>query len=68
YAVDDGMCMGCRMCLEINCPAITWETAVGTTKSGRKRKGFAHINPDQCVGCGLCMQICEHEGIAPRAE
>ena len=68
YAVDDGMCMGCRLCLGINCPSITWETAVGTTKSGRKRKGIAHINPDQCVGCGLCAQICEHEGIAPRAD
>ena len=61
-------CMGCRLCLDVNCPAISWSPEIGKTKAGRKRKGTAHINLDQCVGCGICMQICEYEGIMPQTE
>ena len=68
YAVDEEMCMGCRLCLEINCPAISWVPKTGKRKDGRKRKGTAHINRDQCVGCAICTQICEFEGIVPQPE
>ena len=68
YRIDDAMCIGCRMCLQIGCPAISWTQGAGQTKDGRKRKGTSHINQDQCVGCGLCYQICEYQGIVPRAE
>ncbi len=63
YEVDQDMCLGCRQCLEINCPAISYRAGKGITKSGRKRKGSAVINGDQCAGCGVCAQICEFEGI-----
>lgn len=68
YTINGDTCMGCRLCLEVNCPAISWAPGIGKTKAGRKRKGTVHINRDQCVGCGICMQICEYEGIVPRAE
>jgi len=68
YLVDNDTCMGCRLCLEINCPAISWSPNPGVAKNGRKRKGTAVINKDQCVGCELCTQICEFNGIIPQGE
>jgi indolepyruvate ferredoxin oxidoreductase alpha subunit len=68
YRIDEDNCMGCRLCLDINCPAITWIPKEGKTKEGRKRKGTTHINQDQCVGCAICTQVCEFESIVPQAE
>jgi indolepyruvate ferredoxin oxidoreductase alpha subunit len=68
YQIDQDACTGCRLCLEINCPSISWRPNVGTTKDGRKRKGTSYINTDQCVGCGLCSQICKFESIRPPQE
>jgi indolepyruvate ferredoxin oxidoreductase alpha subunit len=63
YAISTDNCRGCKMCLEINCPAISWREGAGQTKDGHKRKGTVYINPDQCVGCEVCTQICKHEAI-----
>jgi len=68
YAVDIDLCRGCGLCLDINCPAISWVPEIGKTKDGRKRKGTARINRDQCVGCGICTQVCEFESITPKDE
>ncbi len=65
YAIDTGKCRGCKMCLEINCPAISWQEGEGTTKDGHKRKGTVYINADQCVGCDVCGQVCKFEAIVP---
>jgi indolepyruvate ferredoxin oxidoreductase alpha subunit len=65
FHINEATCMGCRMCLEVNCPAISWQPVEGVTASGRKRKGHSHINKDQCVGCELCVQICQFESILP---
>jgi indolepyruvate ferredoxin oxidoreductase, alpha subunit len=68
YMVDEDACAGCRLCLDINCPAISWRPGEGIASNGRKRKGTSFINKDQCAGCGLCRQICEFEGIRPPGE
>jgi indolepyruvate ferredoxin oxidoreductase alpha subunit len=68
YQVDTKLCTGCRICLQINCPAISWIPNPGLTKSGKKRKGTSFINKDQCVGCEVCAQICEFEAIIPQGE
>jgi indolepyruvate ferredoxin oxidoreductase alpha subunit len=65
YAISTDNCRGCKMCLEINCPAISWREAAGQTTDGHKRKGTAYINPDQCVGCEVCAQICKYQAIIP---
>ena len=65
YLVDTDNCTGCKVCLEINCPAISWQEGAGQTKDGHKRKGTAFINKDQCVGCEVCAQICKFEAIVP---
>ena len=62
-AVDDDTCRGCKVCLEINCPAISWRAGEGQTQDGHKRKGTAFINRDQCVGCDVCTQVCNFEAI-----
>jgi Na+-translocating ferredoxin:NAD+ oxidoreductase RNF subunit RnfB len=56
------------MCLEVNCPAISWIPTPGVNKNGRKRKGNSFINKDQCVGCEVCVQICEFNAIVPCPE
>ena len=65
YAINTDNCRGCKMCLEINCPAISWREGAGQTKDGHKRKGTVYINPDQCVGCEVCVQICKYNAIEP---
>jgi indolepyruvate ferredoxin oxidoreductase alpha subunit len=65
YTVDKDMCRGCKICLELNCPAISWREGAGMTKTGQKRKGTVFINEDQCVGCEVCVQVCKFEAIVP---
>ena len=65
YTVSMDNCRGCKMCLEINCPAISWKEGVGETKDGHKRNGTIVINPDQCVGCEVCAQICKYDAVIP---
>jgi indolepyruvate ferredoxin oxidoreductase alpha subunit len=65
YAIDDEKCRGCKVCLEINCPAMSWLGGAGQTKDGHKRKGAVLINKDQCVGCEVCAQVCKFEAIVP---
>ena len=68
FTVDVDICTGCRQCIEVGCPAISWDeskageytTADGKTK---KRKGAAFIAETICNGCGLCYQICKFGAI-----
>ena len=45
-SIDADKCKGCKMCMKIGCPAISF------------RDGKASIDPTQCVGCGVCQQLC----------
>ena len=45
-------CKKCGMCLKIGCPAIN-----------KQKDGSALINPAQCVGCGVCQQLCKFNAI-----
>ena len=48
---DPAVCRGCFSCMKISCPAI------------EKRDKHVWINPDQCVGCGLCLETCRFGAI-----
>jgi len=60
--VDKDICDGCRTCLMIACPAVTW-VAEGRVVKGKKRKGYAVIDELMCVGCGVCSAVCKEEAI-----
>ena len=47
-------CKNCKMCMKLGCPAIT------ATEDGIK------IDPNQCNGCGLCMNVCPFGAIEKR--
>ncbi len=44
--VDHDKCVGCKMCMNIGCPAISMQD------------GKAKVDATQCVGCGVCQQLC----------
>ena len=50
-SIDADKCTGCRMCMKIGCPAISF--------SDKK----ARIDFTQCVGCGVCSQLCKFDAI-----
>lgn len=52
-AVVEQNCSGCRMCLNVGCPAVSFDRA--TNK--------AHIDPTACNGCGVCAQVCKWSAI-----
>ncbi len=45
-SVDPDARWSCRACMKIGCPAISM------------REGKAHVDATQCVGCGVCEQMC----------
>ena len=45
--VKEDMCVGCKACMKIGCPAI----------SVREKK--AQIDPTLCIGCKVCTQMCK---------
>ena len=49
YQVEPDKCKGCKMCMRIGCPAISW----------KDKK--AVIDPTHCVGCGVCEQLCKFD-------
>ena len=54
FKVDKEKCKGCKLCLEIMCPAISF------------KEGKAEISV-YCNGCGMCAEICPF-GVIERDE
>ncbi len=59
YFVDPKICIGCRNCVNTNCPPINMQRypGIGPLKS--------HIHADMCVGCSVCSQVCPVNAIKP---
>ena len=53
FTVDNEACIGCKICIKVGCPAISFE----------KDEKKAYIDPFQCVGCNVCAQVCPVEAI-----
>jgi indolepyruvate ferredoxin oxidoreductase alpha subunit len=64
YIVVTQDCNGCTLCFRIGCPAI-YKSDVLDLKTNRPK---AWIDPAQCVGCGLCYDVCARQAIEPGAE
>lgn len=60
--VEIDECDGCRTCLMVACPAVTW-VAEERVVEGKKRKGYAVIDELMCTGCGVCAAVCKKGAI-----
>jgi len=64
FTVDPQTCIGCKMCLGLGCPAISWKRFDGADdlqafKKTKKQEGISSINTFLCTGCTLCQQVCK---------
>lgn len=59
--IDPEKCTGCKVCLDLGCPPISWKKV--EKKEGSKRDGIAVIDENFCNGCGLCLQVCKFKAI-----
>ncbi|MBC8209250.1 MAG: indolepyruvate ferredoxin oxidoreductase subunit alpha [Desulfobulbaceae bacterium] len=65
-------CTGCRACVGLGCPAISWQPLTSEEAVARgyreKQKGYALINEVQCNGCGQCLTLCKFDAIVRKGE
>ncbi len=52
FHVDADRCKRCKMCMKLGCPAISM------------KDGKACIDHTQCVGCGICKELCKFDAIS----
>ncbi len=52
--VDENICIGCKACLGTGCPSLQFHKDVKKVS----------INPDLCVGCDVCSQVCPVKAIS----
>ena len=53
FTVDEAKCIGCKLCLQAGCPALSLD----------REKKKAAIDPIQCLGCNVCAQLCPKQAI-----
>jgi indolepyruvate ferredoxin oxidoreductase alpha subunit len=69
--VDSTKCIGCKTCISLGCPAISYQLVEGEmamTADGKKRKGVSKIEATLCPGCHVCYQVCKFEAIKTQEE
>ena len=54
--VDPDVCRGCRRCMKLGCPAISF------------KEGKARIDRTLCTGCSVCTELCAFGAISPEGE
>lgn len=50
-SVDKDKCVGCRSCMRLGCPSISF------------KHGKASVDKTLCVGCGVCTQLCHFDAL-----
>jgi len=54
--IDQDKCIQCYNCLRsIACPALI-----------KKSDGSLSVDPSQCIGCGMCANVCPKKAIEVR--
>ena len=46
------LCTGCNKCVR-SCPVLTANIAI--------QEGYVTVDPDKCIACGECFDVCPHE-------
>jgi len=69
--VDPDKCTGCRMCIGLGCPPISWKKfkdapEISIKKKSKKQEGIAYIDSNLCNGCTVCQQLCKFGAIVER--
>ncbi|MFB0957503.1 MAG: thiamine pyrophosphate-dependent enzyme [Clostridiaceae bacterium] len=62
FYVDEKICIGCRSCVNTNCPPINMKKYEGIEALK------SHIHADMCVGCSVWSQVCPVGAIKPLAQ
>lgn len=62
--VDPDRCLACYRCLELGCPAIE----IGPEQYLPAKRGKVQISLADCVGCGVCSQVCPRGAILTIAQ
>ena len=62
--VDTDLCIGCKTCVSLGCPPISWKKfedsgAMERKKRAKKQEGTAFIDSSLCTGCTVCQQLCK---------
>jgi len=58
-AVRTEKCTACQSCMNLGCPALTWDDEMYDGQHKVK------IDPTKCIGCSICTQVCPVDGIRP---
>jgi len=56
YQIESQKCKKCKVCLKIGCPALAL------------KGDQVMIDPEMCIGCGLCQQVCKFEAVTKVGE
>jgi indolepyruvate ferredoxin oxidoreductase alpha subunit len=72
YFTNTDNCTGCMACVNLGCPAISWNPITPEEAVARgyreKQQGYAMITEVQCNGCGQCACVCKFDAITRREE
>jgi indolepyruvate ferredoxin oxidoreductase alpha subunit len=53
YSVNTEKCIGCKICVKVGCPALSF--------NNQSKKAEIDL---QCVGCSVCAQVCPKKAIS----
>jgi indolepyruvate ferredoxin oxidoreductase alpha subunit len=63
FNIDADKCVGCKACIGLGCPPISWikfedMPSQKIKRNVKKQEGVAFIDSELCNGCTLCEQVC----------
>lgn len=59
--IDEKTCNGCAKCVNI-CP-VEAMTLISANDPKKQKRKIARLNPDICLGCGLCARACTEKSL-----
>lgn len=63
--IDPAKCDRSPMCPAIK--ACFYVKAISQEKLGFLTRGVSVVDPEKCIGCGVCIQKCPHGAISLKA-